>query len=174
MKKLAIFILLAVVAISCNSTGGKTEKTSDVQLTAAGATFPMPYYNLAFKKYSELHGTEITYGGIGSGGGIRSLKDQVVDFGASDAFLSDSELAEIGSDVIHIPTCLGAVVIAYNLPGVNELNLTPELLEGIFMGKITKWNDKAISSVNEGVALAGHEYYGGIPVGWQRNYLYFQ
>ena len=153
MKKLAVLLVIAIIAVSCNSSGDKKSGSSNVQLAAAGATFPMPFYNLAFKKYGELHGTQITYGAIGSGGGIRSLKDKVVDFGASDAFLSDTELSEIDSEVIHIPTCLGAVVVAYNLSGVENLNLTPEILEGIFMGTITKWNDSAISAANEGEAL---------------------
>ena len=153
MKRIIPIIMMVFMVTACNTSGEKSKKSSDIQLAAAGATFPMPFYNLAFKKYSELHGTEITYGGIGSGGGIRSLKDQVVDFGASDAFLSDPELMEIDSEVIHIPTCLGAVVVAYNLPGVENLNLTPVILEGIFMGTITKWNDSAIIEANEGIAL---------------------
>jgi len=152
MKKLLFLLTIAVLAMSCgNSTSQREGK--GVQLVAAGATFPMPFYNLAFKKYGELTGSSVTYGGIGSGGGIRSLQDRVVDFGASDAYLSDEEMAEMGADVIHIPTCIGAVVIAYNLPGIDELKLTPGLMEGIFMGKITKWNDVAITEVNEGVSL---------------------
>ena len=95
-----------------------TGSNKQVSLTAAGATFPMPFYNLAFKKYGEETGVQLTYGGIGSGGGIRSLTDKVVDFGASDAFLSDKELSEMPAEIVHIPTCMGAVVIAYNLPGV--------------------------------------------------------
>jgi phosphate transport system substrate-binding protein len=111
----------------------------------------MPFYNLAFKKYTETTRTSLTYGGIGSGGGIRSLSDKVVDFGASDAFLSDKELSEMAAEIVHIPTCLGAVVIAYNLPGVNNLKMTSELLENIFMGTITKWNDPKIKEVNPGL-----------------------
>ena len=122
-------------------------------LSAAGATFPQPFYNLAFKKYNEEGGPVINYGGIGSGGGIKSLRDRVVDFGATDAYLSDTELSEMPAEVVHIPTCIGAVVIAYNLPGVTGLKLTPELLEGIFLGTITKWNDKKIADVNPGLTL---------------------
>ncbi len=124
-----------------------------VSMTAAGATFPMPFYNLAFKKYTEDTGILLTYGGIGSGGGIRSLKDKVVDFGASDAYLSDKKLSEMPAEIVHIPTCMGAVVIAYNLPGVDNLKMTPELLENIFMGTITKWDDPKIKDVNKDLKL---------------------
>jgi phosphate transport system substrate-binding protein len=155
MKKIyAISAILLAVLISCNNGGKKTSsETKKVSVTAAGATFPMPFYNLAFKKYSESSGIDFTYGGIGSGGGIRSLSDKVVDFGATDAFLSDKELSDFQSPVVHIPTCMGAVVIAYNLPGVENLKVTPELLEGIFMGNITKWDDAAIKKVNPGINL---------------------
>jgi len=153
MKKILIFTLVALVAISCGTGGGKAEKTKQVTLSAAGATFPQPFYNLAFKKYNEEGGPVVNYGGIGSGGGIKSLKDQIVDFGATDAYLSDTELAEMPGDVVHIPTCIGAVVIAFNIPGVTTLKLTPELLEGIFLGKITKWNDQKIAGINNGINL---------------------
>jgi phosphate transport system substrate-binding protein len=155
MKNLILSLIVMFIAVSCGNSGRKTTAKNDnnINITAAGATFPMPFYNLAFKKYGEENGMTMTYGGIGSGGGIRSLNDKVVDFGATDAYLSDNELAGMPAEVIHIPTCMGAVVIAYNLPGVDNLKLTPELLEGIFMGKITKWNDQKIKSVNEGLTL---------------------
>ena len=154
MKNPFIFALILALTVSC-STGGKKAGNSDkkVSITAAGATFPMPFYNLAFKKYTEDTGILLTYGGIGSGGGIRSLKDKIVDFGASDAFLSDKELSEMAADIVHIPTCMGAVVIAYNLPGVDKLKMTPELLENIFTGSITKWNDPKITAVNRDAKL---------------------
>ncbi|MGB8356978.1 MAG: phosphate ABC transporter substrate-binding protein PstS [Bacteroidales bacterium] len=155
MKKL-IFILIAAIAIiaaSCGGGGQKADKSKQVTLSAAGATFPQPFYNLAFKKYNEDGGPVINYGGIGSGGGIKSLRDKVVDFGATDAYLSDIEMSEMPAEVVHIPTCIGAVVIAYNLPGVTGLKLKPELLEGIFLGTITKWNDKKIADVNPGLSL---------------------
>jgi phosphate transport system substrate-binding protein len=148
MKKLLIATIgISLVLMSCNS-GNSGNKGSDITITAAGATFPMPFYNLAFKKYGEISGITFNYGGIGSGGGIRSLADRVVDFGATDAYLSEKEMSDLPADIVHIPTCLGAVVIAYNLPGVDELRLTPELLEKIFMGTITAWNDPAIAAVN--------------------------
>lgn len=155
MKSIITVLVLAVLFTACQNSGKKTEKSSGekVSLTAAGATFPLPYYNLVFKNYTESKGTLVTYGGIGSGGGIRSLTDKVVDFGATDAFLDDKQLAEMPAPVVHIPTCLGAVVIAYNLPGVDELKLSNELLEKIFLGEITKWNDAQIAANNAGATL---------------------
>jgi phosphate transport system substrate-binding protein len=155
MKNLLLILVAAFMISSCVSNNKKAEKSETsskkVALTAAGATFPMPYYNLVFKKYTKSKGTLVTYGGIGSGGGIRSLKDRIVDFGASDAFLSDKKAAGLPAKIVHIPTCLGAVVIAYNLPGIESIKLSNELLESIFMGKITKWNDARIKAENPGV-----------------------
>lgn len=153
MKVVLSFVLAVVLLSACQNSSKKSNDTGAVSLTAAGATFPMPYYNLVFKDYTKETDVLVTYGGIGSGGGIRSLKDKVVDFGATDAFLSDAKLAEMPGDVVHIPTCIGAVVIAYNLPGVDELKLSDKLLEKIFMGEITNWNDPALKSNNEGVNL---------------------
>jgi phosphate transport system substrate-binding protein len=154
MKNLLALFLIFTVMVSCNSGGKKSAARGDrLTVTAAGATFPMPFYNLAFRKYSQSSGIDFNYGGIGSGGGIRSLADKVVDFGATDAFLTDKESAEFQAEIVHIPTCLGAVVIAYNMPGVDSLKLNPLLLEGIFLGNITKWNDKAIKQVNPGSDL---------------------
>lgn len=154
MKNLLILSMILAITVSCNSGGNKNSADkSKIAITAAGATFPMPFYNLAFKKYSEDSGVSMTYGGIGSGGGIRSLSDKVVDFGATDAFLSENELSEMPAEVVHIPTCMGAVVIAYNLPGVDNLKVTPEILEGVFLGSISKWNDPKIKAVNSGVNL---------------------
>lgn len=152
-------LVLAVVLFSaCQNSAKKTGSGSEnVSLTAAGATFPMPYYNLVFKDYTKKTDVLVTYGGIGSGGGIRSLKDKVVDFGATDAYLSDDKLAEMPGEVVHIPTCMGAVVIAYNLPGVDELKLSDQLLEKIFMGEITNWNDPALKENNPGVTLPDME-----------------
>ena len=155
-----IFILMAAMVlllVSCGGGGSTTGKQKQITLSAAGATFPQPFYNLAFKKYNEAGGPLINYGGIGSGGGIKSLRDQIVDFAATDAYLSDAELAEMPGEVVHIPTCIGAVVIAYNLPGVTDLQLTPELLEGIFLGNIKKWNDPKILAANPGLAVPDME-----------------
>lgn len=155
-----IFILMAAMVlllVSCGGGGSTTGKQKQITLSAAGATFPQPFYNLAFKKYNEAGGPLINYGGIGSGGGIKSLRDQVVDFAATDAYLSDAELSEMPGKVVHIPTCIGAVVIAYNLPGVTDLKLTPELLEGIFLGSIKMWNDPKILATNPGLVIPDME-----------------
>ena len=153
MRNLFI-ILLAIAIASCgNSKKGKDEKQSKANIAAAGATFPLPFYNLAFKTYQEKAGTTVTYGGIGSGGGIRSLKDKIVDFGGSDAYLTDQEMQEMPAAVVHIPTCMGAVVIAYNLPDIKDLKLSGEIVADIYLGKITKWNDKAIQELNPGLQL---------------------
>jgi len=154
MKKLIIILVASLVAVSCNNSGSsKTARNKNVTLTAAGATFPLPFYNLAFKKYAEATGVTVNYGGIGSGGGIKSLRDKVVDFGATDAFLSDEEMLSMSAPVVHVPTCIGGVVLGYNIPGVTGLKLTPEVIEGIFLGDITKWNDDKIASINKGISL---------------------
>ena len=124
-----------------------------VKLSGAGATFPLPYYQLAFKTYQADKGVEVSYGAIGSGDGIRSLKDRVVDFAASDAFLTDAELEEFPTHVLHIPTCMGAVVMAYNLEGIAELNLDGDLIAAIYLGQISHWNDPRIQALNPGVSL---------------------
>ena len=95
----------------------------------------------------------VNYGAIGSGGGIRSLRDRSVDFGASDAFLTDKELETMNGEVIHIATCLGGVVMAYTLEGVDSLRLTGQLISDIYLGKINKWNDPRITSLNPGISL---------------------
>ncbi|MDB4335036.1 phosphate ABC transporter substrate-binding protein PstS [bacterium] len=156
MKKLLFALFLGALVLSCQNGNKKSADSSEKKassIAAAGATFPMPYYNMVIKSYIKETGILVTYGGIGSGGGIKSLKDKVVDFGATDAYLSDEKMAAMPSEIVHIPTCLGAVVIAYNLPGVDGLKLTNELLEGIFMGDITNWNDGKIQANNEGLAL---------------------
>lgn len=150
MKKVYLILSIAVLALaSCNSS----KKEASEKLSGAGATFPAPFYNIVFKEYTKSTGNNVTYGGIGSGGGIRSLKDKTVDFGASDVFLSDKEIAEMGADVIHIPTALGAVVLSYNLPEIKGLKLTHEIISDIYLGKITNWNDERIKAVNPELTL---------------------
>lgn len=161
MKKLLVVLFATVLLVSCDS--GSSDKKSEssnqksVSLTAAGATFPLPFYNMAFKNYTKETGTLVTYGGIGSGGGIRSLKDKVVDFGATDAFLNEKKEADMPAEIVHIPTCIGAVVIAYNLPGVEGLKLSNQNLSDIFMGNIKKWNDKKIQKSNTNLNLPDME-----------------
>ena len=155
MKKLILIALAAVLAACGQSPKGSGRE----KLAGAGATFPLPYYNLAFKTYRDSVPAEVSYGGIGSGGGIRSLKDRIVDFAGSDAYLTDAEMAAMPDSVIHIPTCMGAVVMAYNLPGVEKLKLTGELVADIYLGKITRWNDARIRGINPGVQLPDLEIH---------------
>lgn len=150
-----VFVIAFILSVFQGSamTGQSSSSADKVSLTAAGATFPQPFYNLIFKNYTEAKGIQVTYGGIGSGGGIKSLTDKVVDFGASDAFLSDKQMAGMPAPIVHMPTCMGAVVIAYNLSGVNNVKLTNDLLTKIFMGEITKWNDPQLKANNKGLNL---------------------
>src|SRR5947209_9703828 len=124
-------------------------------LNGAGATFPYPIYSKWFSEYHKLHpDIQINYQSIGSGGGIRQVIAGTVDFGASDGPMTDEQLKEAKVKILHFPTVMGADVPAYNIPGVTaELKFTPEALAGIFLGKITKWNDKTITSANPGVNL---------------------
>lgn len=125
------------------------------QLNGAGATFPYPIYSKWFSEYNKLHSdVQINYQSIGSGGGIRQVLNGTVDFGASDGPMTDEQLKQAKVKILHIPTVLGAVVPAYNVPGVTgEIKFTPEVLAGIYLNKIVKWNDPAIASANPGVKL---------------------
>jgi len=124
-------------------------------VNGAGATFPNPMYQKWFSEYHKAHpDIQFNYQSIGSGGGIRQVLAQTVDFGASDGPMTDEQLSQAKTKILHIPTVLGAVVPAYNVPGVSgELKFTPEALSGIFLGKITTWNDPAIAKANPGVNL---------------------
>jgi phosphate transport system substrate-binding protein len=126
-------------------------------LNGAGATFPYPIYSKWFNEYQKSHpGIQINYQSIGSGGGIRQLTAGTVDFGASDGPMSDAQLTEAKRKIYHLPTVLGAVVPAYNVPGVKtDLKFNGKVLAEIFMGKITSWNDPAIAKLNSGVTLPG-------------------
>lgn len=136
---------------------------ANVLLTGAGATFPYPMYSKWFNEYRKLHpDIEINYQSIGSGGGIKQVTEGTVDFGASDGPMSDTQLKEFqqkrGCPVLHFPTVLGADVPTYNIPGVTgELKFTPEALAGIFLGKITKWNDAELAKANPGVKLPNED-----------------
>jgi phosphate transport system substrate-binding protein len=122
-------------------------------LNGAGATFPYPMYSKWFNEYHNLHSDiQINYQSIGSGGGIRQVLAGTVDFGASDGPMTDEQLSQAKVKILHVPTVLGAVVPAYNAPGVSgEVKFTPDVLANIFLGKITNWNDKAIAAANPGV-----------------------
>ena len=128
-------------------------------LNGAGATFPYPMYSKWFSEYHKAHpDVEINYQSIGSGGGIRQVLAGTVDFGASDGPMSDEQLAQAKIKILHVPTVLGADVPAYNVAGVTtELKFTPETLAGIFLGRITTWNDPALAKDNPGVKLPGDQ-----------------
>jgi len=143
------------VALATGALFSVVAAAQSVDLTGAGATFPYPIYSKWFSDYAKSTGVKINYQSIGSGGGIRQLSEQTVDFGASDGPMSDTELANAkGGPVLHFPTVMGAVVITYNVPGLTRpLNLTGDAIADIFAGKITKWNDAQIVAQNRGVAL---------------------
>jgi phosphate transport system substrate-binding protein len=145
VKKTLIAVGLLVFALS----------TAQAQkLTAAGATFPYPIYSKWFSEYSAAHpGVEINYQSIGSGGGIRQVTSGLVDFGASDMPMTDEMLAASKVKLIHFPTVLGAVVPVFNVPGINNLNFSGDVLADIYMGKINNWNDARIAKDNPGVKL---------------------
>ena len=131
---------------------------AQLKLNGAGATFPYVIYSKWFDVYHTKTGIEFNYQSIGSGGGIKQVTEGTVDFGASDGPMSDAQLKEAaekqGTDVLHIPTVMGAVVATYNLPGyTGDLRLTPDVLAGIFLGDITKWNDPKVTEVNPGKTL---------------------
>jgi phosphate transport system substrate-binding protein len=175
-RKLSGLVLAAIVAAACGggasqapaasqptaseqaSTGPTTPvpPTGSVTLNGAGATFPALLYQVWVEKFSELYSdVAINYQAIGSGGGIKAITQQTVDFGASDAAMKDEELAALpaGTKMLHFPTALGAVVVIFNVKGkdgtaVTKLNLDGDTISGIFLGKITKWSDPAIVAIN--------------------------
>jgi phosphate transport system substrate-binding protein len=153
---ISIFIALAGIlasAFSPISKSGLKPPASDVELLGAGASFPFPLYSKMFSEYNTKTGVKINYQSIGSGGGIKQLMSKTVDFGASDAFLNDEDLSKMPATVVHIPTCLGADVITYNIPGDPALKFTPDIVANIFLGKISNWNDPRIQKLNPAVKL---------------------
>jgi phosphate transport system substrate-binding protein len=153
MRKIPSILLgAALIALAVSPS------VAQVKLNGAGATFPYVIYSKWFDVYHARTGVEFNYQSIGSGGGIKQVIEGTVDFGATDAPMTDDQLKEAhdkqGSDILHIPTVMGAVVVSYNLPAIGTgLRLTPEALAGIFLGQITKWNDPAIASSNPGKSL---------------------
>ena len=144
MRKLVLLLVCVLLALPV---------VGQTTLNGAGATFPNPMYSKWFSEYGKSHsGTQINYQPIGSGGGIRQVTAGTVDFGASDMPMTDKQLQDAKFKILNIPTVLGAVVPAYNIPGVSgEIKFTPDALAGIFLGKISKWNDKALASANPGI-----------------------
>jgi phosphate transport system substrate-binding protein len=162
MKFRTIILSLLVISfglISCggnsnqNNSSGKNVTNNQNEILGAGATFPYPFYSKVFDVYNTEKGIKVNYQSIGSGGGIKQLQNKTVDFGASDAPMSDEELSKSPAPIVHIPSCLGAVIITYNLPDNPSLKFTPEVLADIFLGKIKKWNDPKITTINPGVKL---------------------
>lgn len=153
---------LAVAVAGCGSEGGASPaqmaqgastRAGAVMLTGAGATFPYPLYSKWFSTYSQDHQVRVNYQSIGSGGGIRQLTEGTVDFGASDAPMSEEELAR-APGTLHVPTVAGAVAVTYNLPGLAQpLRIDGEVLGDIFLGTVTRWNDPRIQALNPGVQL---------------------
>lgn len=157
MKRIAT-LLVVVLGLA-----GILWADSALSINGAGATFPYPIYSKWFDEYHKKDtNIQINYQSIGSGGGIRQVTEGTVDFGASDGPMTDEQLkayqSKHGFAILHFPTVLGADVPTYNVPGVSaELNFTPEALAGIFLGKITKWNDPAIAGPNKGVNLPAND-----------------
>ncbi len=144
MRKIALILSLLVATAPA---------FSQTKLTGAGATFPNPIYQKWFSEYSKVHSdVQINYQSIGSGGGIRQVSEGVVDFGATDGPMSDEQMSSAKTKILHFPTVLGSVVPAYNIPGVTgEVKFTPEMLAGIFLGKISNWNDPIIAKANKDI-----------------------
>ncbi len=156
MKRLA-GMLLVVLAL-----GGMVWAQNALLINGAGATFPYPIYSKWFDEFHKTNSAQINYQSVGSGAGIKQVTEGTVDFGATDGPMNDDQIkayrAKNGTGILHFPTVLGAVVPTYNVPGVNTpLNFTPEALAGIFLGRITKWNDPAIANANKGVNLPAND-----------------
>jgi phosphate transport system substrate-binding protein len=148
------YALFAVAAIGATAAQAQ-------QITGAGATFPTPVYQKWFNEYQKANsGVQVNYQSIGSGGGIQQLTAGTVDFGASDMPMTDEQISKLKVKPLHFPTVLGAVVPTYNLPAVKEeIKFSGPTLAGIFLGTITKWNDKALAAENPGVKLPNDDIF---------------
>jgi phosphate transport system substrate-binding protein len=150
IRSVAVALCSLVVVVAA----GPGRADAQLLMNGAGATFPYPIYSKWFDEYTKVDpAVRFNYQSIGSGGGIRQISARTVDFGASDGPMTDEQLKKAPSELFHIPTVLGAVVVTYNLPNGPKLRFTGEVLADIFLGKITKWNDARIASVNPGVSL---------------------
>ena len=160
MKRIAGLLVAALLVLT---GAGMVWADNPLSINGAGATFPYPMYSKWFDEYhKKAPNVQINYQSIGSGGGIKQVTEGTVDFGASDGPMNDDQLKAFkdkhGFGILHFPTVLGADIPTYNIPGVSaELNFTPEALAGIFMGRITKWNDPAIAGANAGVKLPAND-----------------
>jgi phosphate transport system substrate-binding protein len=157
MKKITGLLVAALVLATAVWAQGA------LLINGAGASFPYPIYSKWFDEYHKAHGNaEINYQSVGSGAGIKQVTEGTVDFGASDGPMNDDQIKAFqdkrGSSILHFPTVLGAAVPTYNVPGVTSaLNFTPQALAGIFLGRVTKWNDPAIADANKGVKLPAND-----------------
>jgi phosphate transport system substrate-binding protein len=149
IQRISLLLLASLIIALPLATNGYGQTT----LNGAGATFPNPIYSKWFSDYNKLHpDVQINYQSLGSGAGIRQLLNGTVDFGASDGPMTDEQLKEAKTKILHIPTVLGAVVPAYNVQGISgEIKFTSEALAGVFLGKIQNWNDPAIAQSNPGI-----------------------
>jgi phosphate transport system substrate-binding protein len=160
------FLVLVGAALMAGCRGGERSATTTreesaprgaetIEITGAGATFPYPLYSKWFDTWHQLHpDVRINYQSIGSGGGIRQLTERTVFFGATDSPMTDEQLNQASGPILHFPTTLGAVVPVYNLPGVSaDLRFAPDVLADLFLGRITRWNDRRIAAANPGVTL---------------------
>lgn len=144
----------AMVAAALCALASAPRTVAAQTIEGAGATFPAPIYKQWFAKFQQATGSSVNYQAVGSGAGINALKTRTVDFGASDAPLSEAEEAGMGGPIVHIPTVGGAVALGYNLPGIGSgLRFTPEILAGIYLGKIKNWRDPALVAANPGTNL---------------------
>src|SRR5580704_9043432 len=158
-----LFASLSIVALSfasCGGSGGSgggsdsTSSSSNDALIGAGSSFDNPLFSKMFSEYNKANGLKVNYQSVGSGAGISQLTNKTVDFGASDAPMNGKQDSALSSPAIHIPITAGAVALSYNLPEVKDtLNLTPDIIVGMFLGTITKWNDPKIAAANKGVKL---------------------
>ena len=153
-KLLKLFLVLVLLSFPVLGIAADQQ-----ELTGAGATFPYPLYSKMFDVYSKEYGVKVNYQAIGSGGGIRQLINKTVDFGGSDAIMGEEEVKAAGAPVLHIPTCAGAVVVTYNLPGSPDIRLTPELMADIFLGKIKKWRRSPHPRCKSRCQAAGYAHH---------------
>mgnify|MGYP000100215064 CR=1 FL=1 len=152
MKKHISYLLMTLIVMMVTFPSSVLNAKSK-ELLGAGATFPFPLYSKMFDSYYQTHKVKINYQAIGSGGGIQQLISKTVDFGATDAFLNEKEIKKAQAPILHVPICLGAVVVTYNLPDKPTLKFTPDVIADIFLGKITRWNDPRIVAINPEVKL---------------------
>jgi phosphate transport system substrate-binding protein len=167
MSRPALLVGLTLAAAGCgggdNPPAGQPASTptppAGSALTGAGATFPNPIYGKWFSEYNKKTGIQINYQSIGSGGGIKQFTEGTVDFGATDGPMTETQLSAVQGQVLHVPTVLGAVVLTYNLPaaGATQLKLDGPTIADIYLGKITKWNDRRLVAANPGVTLPNQD-----------------